>query len=99
MGEGAGILVIEELEHALRRGAKPIAELVGYGTTADAYHITSGPEDGDGARRAMEGALRQAGLSPVTSSISTPIPLRRRLATFPNWKRSKPCSAATEKSP
>ena len=62
MGEGAGILVIEELEHALRRGAQPIAEIVGYGTTADAYHITSGPEDGDGARRAMEGALRQAGL-------------------------------------
>ena len=50
MGEGAGILVIEELEHALRRGAKPLAEIVGYGTTADAYHITSGPEDGDGAR-------------------------------------------------
>ncbi|WP_315802357.1 beta-ketoacyl-ACP synthase II [Bradyrhizobium sp. SZCCHNS3002] len=63
MGEGAGILVIEELEHALRRGAKPLAEIVGYGTTADAYHITSGPEDGDGARRAMQGALRQAGLS------------------------------------
>jgi 3-oxoacyl-[acyl-carrier-protein] synthase II len=62
MGEGAGILVIEELEHALRRGAQPIAEIAGYGTTADAYHITSGPEDGDGARRAMEGALRQAGL-------------------------------------
>ena len=62
MGEGAGILVIEELEHALKRGAKPIAEVVGYGTTADAYHITSGPEDGDGARRAMEAALRQANL-------------------------------------
>jgi 3-oxoacyl-[acyl-carrier-protein] synthase II len=54
LGEGAGMLVIEELEHAVRRGAKPIAEIVGYGTTADAYHITSGPEDGDGARRAME---------------------------------------------
>jgi 3-oxoacyl-[acyl-carrier-protein] synthase II len=62
MGEGAGILVIEELEHAIRRGAEPIVEIVGYGTTADAYHITSGPEDGDGARRAMAGALRQAGL-------------------------------------
>jgi 3-oxoacyl-[acyl-carrier-protein] synthase II len=54
MGEGAGILVIEELSHALARGAKPFAELVGYGTTADAHHVTSGPEDGDGARRAME---------------------------------------------
>ena len=99
MGEGAGILVIEELEHAIRRGAKPLAEIVGYGTTADAYHITSGPEDGDGARRAMEGALRQASLRPLTSSISTPIPPRRRLATFRNWKRSKPCSATTEKLP
>ncbi|TIN09490.1 MAG: beta-ketoacyl-[acyl-carrier-protein] synthase II, partial [Mesorhizobium sp.] len=54
MGEGAGILVIEELSHALARGAKPLAEVVGYGTTADAHHVTSGPEDGDGARRAME---------------------------------------------
>ncbi|MEN3287568.1 MAG: 3-oxoacyl-[acyl-carrier-protein] synthase, partial [Bradyrhizobium sp.] len=64
MGEGAGILVIEELEHALARGASPIAELVGYGTTADAYHMTSGPPDGEGARRAMEIALRQARLAP-----------------------------------
>ncbi|PBB65093.1 beta-ketoacyl-[acyl-carrier-protein] synthase II [Mesorhizobium sp. WSM4312] len=63
MGEGAGILVIEELSHALARGAKPLAELVGYGTTADAHHVTSGPEDGDGARRAMEIAIAQAGIS------------------------------------
>lgn len=62
MGEGAGLLVIEELEHALARGAKPIAELVDYGTSADAYHMTAGPEDGDGARRAMQQALRQAGV-------------------------------------
>ena len=64
MGEGAGILVIEEQEHAVSRGATPIAEIVGYGTTADAYHMTSGPPDGDGARRAMEIALRQAQLAP-----------------------------------
>jgi 3-oxoacyl-[acyl-carrier-protein] synthase II len=64
MGEGAGILVIEELQHALQRGALPIAEIVGYGTTADAFHITSGPPDGEGARRAMEMALRQARLDP-----------------------------------
>ncbi|MGL4286316.1 MAG: beta-ketoacyl-ACP synthase II [Phreatobacter sp.] len=64
MGEGAGMLVIEALDHALARGARPIAELVGYGTTADAYHITSGPEDGDGARRSMAAALAQAGLKP-----------------------------------
>lgn len=67
MGEGAGILVIEELEHALARGATPLAELVGYGTSADAYHMTSTPEDGDGGRRAMEIAIRQAGVS--TSEI------------------------------
>ncbi|WP_434713136.1 beta-ketoacyl-ACP synthase II [Rhizobium sp. YTUHZ045] len=60
MGEGAGILVIETLAHALARGATPLAELVGYGTAADAYHMTAGPEDGDGARRAMVAALRQA---------------------------------------
>ena len=63
MAEGAGLLVIESLEHALARGAQPLAELVGYGTSADAYHLTAGPEDGSGARRAMEQALRQAGVT------------------------------------
>jgi len=65
MAEGAGVLVIESLEHALARGATPLAELVGYGTSADAYHLTAGPEDGNGARRAMEQALRQAAVSPA----------------------------------
>ncbi len=60
MGEGAGILVIESYDHAIARGAVPLAELVGYGTTSDAYHITTGPEDGEGAARAMDLALRQA---------------------------------------
>lgn len=64
MGEGAGILVIESLSHALARGAEPLAELMGYGTTADAHHMTSGPEDGSGAARAMQIAIRQAGVSP-----------------------------------
>lgn len=64
MGEGAGILVIESLEHALARGAKPIVELVGYGTSADAYHLTAGPEDGSGAQRAMRAAIRQAQIEP-----------------------------------
>lgn len=68
MGEGAGLLVIEELEHALARGAEPIAELVGYGTSADAYHMTAGPEDGSGARRAMQQALRQAGVEAARCS-------------------------------
>jgi 3-oxoacyl-[acyl-carrier-protein] synthase II len=63
MGEGAGMLVLESLDHALARGATPLAEVVGYGTSADAHHITSGPEDGDGARRSMEMALAQAGLA------------------------------------
>jgi 3-oxoacyl-[acyl-carrier-protein] synthase II len=65
MSEGAGLLVIETLEHALARGATPLAELVGYGTSADAYHMTSTPEDGGGARRAMEQALRQARIAPA----------------------------------
>jgi 3-oxoacyl-[acyl-carrier-protein] synthase II len=64
MGEGAGILVIEALDHAQARGATILAELVGYGTSADAYHLTAGPEDGDGAARSMRMALDQAGLAP-----------------------------------
>lgn len=64
MAEGAGVLVIESLEHAKARGAQPIAEIVGYGTSADAYHLTAGPEDGNGAQRAMQQALMQAGLAP-----------------------------------
>src|SRR5579863_5298199 len=64
MGEGAAALVIERLDHALARGARPIAELVGYGTTADAYHVTAGPEDGAGALRAMRLALDMAGARP-----------------------------------
>ncbi len=64
MAEGAGLLVIESLEHALARGAQPLAEIVGYGTSADAYHLTAGPEDGCGAQRAMRQALRQAGITP-----------------------------------
>lgn len=64
MAEGAGLLVIESLEHAQARGAKPLAEIVGYGTSADAYHLTAGPEDGSGAQRAMQQALGQAGIVP-----------------------------------
>ena len=65
VGEGAGVLVIESLDHALSRGATPLAELVGYGTSADAYHVTSAPEDGNGAVRAMQIALRQADIDPT----------------------------------
>ena len=65
MGEGAGILVLEELSHAQKRGAHIYAELVGYGATADAYHITSPCEDGSGAAKAMEVAMREAGIEPA----------------------------------
>lgn len=64
MGEGAAMLVVEALDHALARGARPIAEIIGYGTSADAYHMTAGPEDGAGAMRAMKQALAMAQLQP-----------------------------------
>ncbi len=63
LGEGAGIVVLEEYEHAKKRGAKIYAELVGFGMSADAYHMTSPPEDGSGAGRCMRNALRNAGVS------------------------------------
>ena len=65
MGEGAGILVLEELEHAKKRGAEIYAELIGYGATNDAFHITSPAEDGSGAAKAMEFAIRDAGIDPA----------------------------------
>ena len=64
MGEGAGVVVLEELEHAKKRGAHILAELAGYGATSDAYHITSPAEDGMGAAMAMQYAIRDAGASP-----------------------------------
>jgi len=64
ISDGAGILVLEEYEHARRRGARIYCELVGFGMSADAHHITQPPADGDGARRCMVNALRDAGLNP-----------------------------------
>ena len=64
VGEGAGILILEELEFARRRGARILAELVGYGMSGDAYHVTSPPDDGDGAYRVMRNAIRDAKIQP-----------------------------------
>ena len=64
MGEGAGVVVLEELEHAKKRNANILAEVVGYGATADAFHITSPAEDGSGAAKAMEMAIADAGMKP-----------------------------------
>ncbi|MDN3556868.1 beta-ketoacyl-ACP synthase II [Halomonas maura] len=90
MGEGAGLLVIESLDHAEARGATPLAVLSGYGTSADAHHITAGPEDGAGAAAAVRAALRMAGLSPEgiehinAHATSTPVGDRAEIAALRN---------------
>ena len=86
MGEGAGVIVLEELEFARRRGAPIYAELVGYGMTADAYHITAPSEDGDGGMRVMEMALRNAQVKPeqidYINAHGTSTPFNDKLETL-----------------
>ena len=90
MGEGAGMLVIETLAHAEKRGATPLAVLSGYGTSADAHHITAGPEDGSGAAAAIRAALRMADLAPEAirhinaHATSTPVGDRAEIAALRN---------------
>jgi 3-oxoacyl-[acyl-carrier-protein] synthase II len=86
MGEGSGVIILEELEFARRRGAPIYAELVGYGMTADAYHITAPSEDGDGGMRVMQAALRSAGVRPeqveYINAHGTSTPFNDKLETL-----------------
>jgi 3-oxoacyl-[acyl-carrier-protein] synthase II len=86
IGEGAGVVILEELEHARRRGAPIYAELAGYGSSADAFHITAPSEDGDGGRRAMAMAIRKAGIRPdevdYINAHGTSTPFNDRLETL-----------------
>ena len=86
IGEGAGVIVLEELEHAKRRGASIYAEIVGYGMSSDAYHMTAPSEDGDGARRAMAMAIRKANIAPddvdYINAHGTSTPYNDRIETL-----------------
>jgi 3-oxoacyl-[acyl-carrier-protein] synthase II len=103
VGEGAGILILEELEFAKRRGAPIIAEIVGYGMSGDAFHMTSPPEDGDGAYRVMRNALRDAGMKPediaYVNAHGTSTPVGDRIETvaikrcFGEWASKMPVSS------
>lgn len=103
MGEGAGVLVLESLDHAQRRGARIYAELVGYGTSSDAFHITAPDEDGRGAALSMQAALDDAGLQPeeidyinahgTSTPLNDPIETRAIRAVFGPYAERIPVSA------
>ena len=92
VGEGAGVLILEELEFARARGAKIMAEVIGYGMTGDAHHITSGSEDGDGVIRVMRRAIKDAGIAPeqldyinahaTSTPVGDPLEVRAIKTTF-----------------
>ena len=86
MGEGAGVIILEELEFATRRGAPIYAELIGYGMSADAFHITAPSEDGDGGMRVMQAAIRRAGIRPdqidYINAHGTSTPFNDKLETL-----------------
>jgi 3-oxoacyl-[acyl-carrier-protein] synthase II len=86
MGEGSGVIILEELEFAKRRGATIYAELVGYGMSADAFHITAPSEDGDGGMRVMQAALKQAAIAPsqvdYVNAHGTSTPYNDKLETL-----------------
>src|SRR5258708_25041869 len=90
VGEGAGILILEDLEHASKRDAPILAELVGYGMTADAHHVTAPPEDGEGVARVMTAALEDAGVRPSevqylnAHATSTPLGDRADATAIPH---------------
>ncbi|WP_395502983.1 beta-ketoacyl-ACP synthase II [Ectopseudomonas mendocina] len=104
IAEGAGVMVIETLEHALARNATPLAEIVGYGTSADAYHITAAPADGEGAQQCMRAALEQAGIEPGAvnyinaHSTSTPVGDKGELAAIKAVFGSKSVAVSSTKS-
>ena len=108
MGEGAGILILEDLEHARRRGAKILAEIIGYGMSADAYHITQPAEEGEGGYRVMMNAIEDAGIKPGdvgyvnAHGTSTPIgDVLETMAikrTFGEYATSKKLAVSSTKS-